>query len=141
LNSCSFIGRLGKDAEVRHTQSGVAVVNFTIACGEKYKDQSGQLQEKTEWVNCVAWKKEKLAPYLTKGTQLYVRGKMQTRKWQDASGQDRYSTEINVFEIELLGGGKSQAQQAPKQQAQQQAPQQQAGGFPTSTEQMDDAPF
>lgn len=104
-NHCSFIGRLGKDPETRHTQAGDAVCNFSVAVDESYKGKDGQKVEKTEWVNCVAWRKlgETCGQYLTKGSLVAVSGKMQTRKWQDSNGQDRYTTEILLDEMRMLG--------------------------------------
>lgn len=105
-NHCSFIGRLGKNPETRYTQAGDAVCNFSIAVDESYKGKDGQKVEKTEWVNCVAWRKlgEICGQYLTKGSLVAVSGKMQTRKWQDSNGQDRYTTEILLDEMRMLGG-------------------------------------
>lgn len=152
MNLCIFSGNLGKDAEVNYTKSGKSVVNFSLGCNERFKDQSGEWKEKTEWVRCVAWGKDKLAPYLLKGTKVLVQGKQQTRSWEK-DGKTQYTTECNVFSIELLGDKKQgQGQQQNQQQnqqyqqmynqappQQQQAPQQ--GSFPQSAEQVDDAPF
>jgi single-strand DNA-binding protein len=97
LNQVQLIGRLGKDPEVRATNSGNKLVNFSIATSEKWKDASGQPQERTEWHNVVCFN-ENLAgvieKYVHKGDLIFVQGKLQTRKWQDQSGQDRYSTEV-----------------------------------------------
>ena len=106
LNKVQIIGRLGKDPEIRHTQSGDAVANLTIATSEKWKDKtSGQQQEKTEWHRVVMFKNlAKLAgDYLSKGSEIYIEGKLTTRKWQDQQGQDRYSTEIVAKEMQFLG--------------------------------------
>lgn len=104
INNCMFIGRLGRDPESRFTQSGKTVVNFSIACSEK---RGGE--EYTEWVNIVAWDKlgEICAQYLQKGSLVYISGRMQTRKWQDQSGTDRYTTEIVAREMKMLDGRKS----------------------------------
>ena len=101
VNNCMFIGRLGRDPESRFTQSGKTVVNFSIACSEK---RGGE--EYTEWVNIVAWDKlgEICAQYLQKGSLVYISGRMQTRKWQDQSGTDRYTTEIIAREMKMLDG-------------------------------------
>ena len=114
LNLCQFIGRLGKDPEMKYTQSGVAVANFSIACGEKYKTKAGEQVENTEWVKCTAWRRlaEVIGEYLTKGSQVYVSGKMQTRKWEDKEGNNRYTTEIQVFQMQMLGS-KGERQQQP----------------------------
>jgi single-strand DNA-binding protein len=100
LNLCQFIGRLGKDPEQRFLPNGDAVVNFTLAVGWKGKDKEG-----CEWVNVVAFKKlaEIIGQYCTKGQQVYVSGKMRTRKWQDRDGADRYSTEVVADQFQFLG--------------------------------------
>ena len=104
INNCMFIGRLGRDPESRFTQSGKTVVNFSIACSEK---RGGE--EYTEWVNIVAWDKlgEICAQYLQKGSLVYISGRMQTRKWQEKSGTDRYTTEIVAREMKMLDGRES----------------------------------
>jgi single-strand DNA-binding protein len=97
LNKVTLIGRLGKDPEVRNFQNGGKVVNFSLATSERWKDRDGNQKEKTEWHN-IAVTNEKLADiaerYLRKGSLVYIEGQMQTRKWQDQSGNDRYSTEV-----------------------------------------------
>ena len=97
VNKVILLGRLGKDPEVRNFQNGGKVVNFSLATSERYKDRDGNQQEKTEWHN-VAIFNEKLGEiaekYLRKGSLVYIEGQMQTRKWQDQSGNDRYSTEV-----------------------------------------------
>lgn len=105
INQCNFIGRLGRDPETRYTQSGKAVASFSIACSEK---RGGE--ESTEWVNIVAWEKlaEICGQYLTKGSLVFISGRMQTRKWQDQEGGTRYTTEIVAREMKMLdsrGGG------------------------------------
>ena len=104
VNNCMFIGRLGRDPESRFTQSGKTVVNFSITCSEK---RGGE--EYTEWVNIVAWDKlgEICAQYLRKGSLVYISGRMQTRKWKDQSGTDRYTTEIVAKEMKMLTGRES----------------------------------
>lgn len=106
LNQCNFIGRLGRDPETRYMPNGDAVTSFSIAVGESWKDKdSGEKKESTEWVRCVAWRKigEICGEYLKKGQQVYINGKMKTRKWQK-DGQDHYSTEIVVEQMQMLGG-------------------------------------
>ena len=100
LNLCQFIGRLGKEPEQSFLPNGDAVVNFTLAVGWKGKDKEG-----CEWVNVVAFKKlaEIIAQYCTKGQQIYVSGKMRTRKWQDRDGAARYSVEVVADQMQLLG--------------------------------------
>ena len=147
VNKVILVGNLGKDPEVRYMPNGNAVANFTVATSESWKDQQGQQQERTEWHNIVMYRRlaEVAGEYLKKGSKVYIEGKLQTSKWQDqATGQDRYKTEINANEMQMLdsrgqGGGQqggygqqqdqqqqsSGYQQAPQQQRQQ-APQQQA---------------
>ncbi len=106
LNLCQFIGRLGRDPETRSLPSGAAVVNFSIACGKSWKDkESGEKKEQTEWVTIVAFGKlaEICAQYLKKGGQVYVSGDLRTRKWQDKEGKDRYSTEVVIDRMQMLG--------------------------------------
>ena len=98
LNKCTFIGRLGKDVEMRYTPSGTAIANFSIAVSETWKDKAtGEKKEKTEWINCVAFGRtaEICGEYLTKGKQVYIEGKMQTDKYEK-DGVTKYSTKINV---------------------------------------------
>ena len=96
LNQCNFIGNLGKDPEIRAMQNGDEVANFSIACTERWKNKQGEKKEKTEWVNVVVWGPlvQVVKNYLNKGSKVYISGKMATRKWQDQSGNDRYSTEV-----------------------------------------------
>lgn len=100
LNRCEFIGRLGRDPETRFMPNGDAVCNFSVAVGWKSKDKEG-----TEWVRVNAFKQlaEICGKYLTKGSQVYVSGRMATRKWTDKEGQERYSTEINLDQMQMLG--------------------------------------
>ena len=107
VNKVIIVGNLGRDAEVRRTPSGAAVSTISVATTEVWTDKSsGERQEKTEWHRVVIWGKtaETLEQYLLKGRQVYVEGKLQTRKWQDRDGNDRYTTEIRSDRIVLLGG-------------------------------------
>lgn len=121
LNRCDFIGRLGKDPVTRFSPNGKAVCNFTIAVGKKWKDKnSGEIKEATSWVPIVAFGKqaEVLGEYLKKGSRLHVAGEFQVRKWQDQSGQNRYSTEIilNTFQfLDSRGSGSQSGSSAPEQ--------------------------
>ena len=121
LNKVLLIGNLGRDPESRYLPSGGAVCNFSIATTERYKDKSGQQQEKTEWLNIVIYNKlaDIAGQYLRKGSSVYLEGKIQTRKWQDKNtGADRYTTEIVCDQMQMLGSrqeqGGSQEQQAPR---------------------------
>ncbi len=107
VNKVILIGNLGRDPEVRYTAQGSAVANVALATSETWRDkQTGEQQEKTEWHRVVFFGRlaEIVGEYLTKGRQIYVEGRLQTRKWQDQSGQDRYTTEIVANEMQMLGG-------------------------------------
>lgn len=130
LNQCQFIGRLGNDPECKYMPSGKMVVNISLAVGSKWKDkQSGQTQEHTEWVRCNAFDKlaEVMQQYLKKGSKVYVSGSWRTRKWQDQSGADRYTTELKINQMQMLdsradsAGGHPQPAAAPQQMAPQPA--------------------
>jgi single-strand DNA-binding protein len=101
------VGNLGRDAELRYTPGGAAVATLNLATTEVWNDKGGQRQEKTEWHRIVLWGKqaESLQEYLTKGKQIYVEGRLQTRQWDDKDGNKRYTTEIKADRITLLGGG------------------------------------
>lgn len=105
VNKAILIGRLGKDPETRYMTSGEAVTNVSLATSENYKDKSGEKQERTEWHNLVFYRRlaEIAGEYLKKGSMIYVEGRIQTRKWQDKEGKDRYTTEIVVNEMTMLG--------------------------------------
>jgi single-strand DNA-binding protein len=112
LNKVTLIGNLGNDPEVRSTTGGNRVATFSLATSRSWNDAAGSKQEKTEWHRCVVWntKTSGLADivekYVKKGDKLYVEGRIEYRQWQDKDGQTRYSTEINVRELIMLGGGK-----------------------------------
>lgn len=105
VNKAILIGRLGKDPETRYMTNGEAVTNVSLATSENYKDKSGEKQERTEWHNLVFYRRlaEIAGEYLKKGSMIYVEGRIQTRKWQDKEGKDRYTTEIVVNEMTMLG--------------------------------------
>ena len=167
INKVILVGNLGQDPETRYVPSGGAVTNVTLATSESWKDkQTGQPQERTEWHRVVFFNRlaEIAGEYLKKGSKVYVEGSLRTRKWQDQSGQDRYTTEIVAAEMQMLdsrggggmGGGygddsynqapapQQQRRQAPPQAQQRPAPQQApaaqppAGGFDDFD---DDIPF
>ncbi|MFP6605780.1 MAG: single-stranded DNA-binding protein [Myxococcota bacterium] len=106
VNKAILIGNLGRDPELKYTQSGQAVVNFSIATSENWTDKSGEKQERTEWHRIVAWGKtgELCAQYLSKGRTVYVEGRIQTREWEDREGQKRTTTEINAQTVTFIGG-------------------------------------
>ena len=105
VNKVILVGRLGKDPELRYTSSQVPVVSFSLATGERRKDQSGNWVEHTEWHNITAFNKtaEVCSNYLKKGREVYIEGRIQTRKWQDKEGKDRYTTEIIASTVQFLG--------------------------------------
>ena len=114
INKVILIGNLGKDPEVRHLESGVAVCNFSIATGETYKDRnSGEKVTHTEWHNIVLWRglAEVAEKYLKKGAKIYIEGKLRTRSWQDQEGNTRYTTEILGDNMTMLG--KSEPNSSP----------------------------
>ncbi len=116
VNKAIIVGTLGQDPDVKYTASGSPVVNISVATNETWKDkQTGEAQERTEWHRIVMFGKlaEIAAQYLKKGSQAYFEGKIQTRKWQDKSGQDRYSTEIVANEMQMLGGKQSSGSTVP----------------------------
>jgi single-strand DNA-binding protein len=107
INKAILVGRLGSDPEVRYTPSGDAVANFSIATSEEWKDKdSGEKKERTEWHRIVAWRRlgEICGEYLSKGRQVYVEGRIQTRSWDDKNGVKRYTTEIVATDVQFLGG-------------------------------------
>ncbi|MEQ5518465.1 single-stranded DNA-binding protein [Providencia rettgeri] len=134
VNKVILIGHLGQDPEIRYMPAGGAVANITLATSESWRDkQSGEMREKTEWHRvCIFGKLAEVAgEYLKKGSQVYIEGSLQTRKWQDQSGQDRYTTEVVVNiggSMQMLGGngGNQAGSQQPAQQTQQPQRQQQS---------------
>lgn len=109
VNRVFLVGNLGRDAEQRHTAGGTAVSNFSLATTDTWTDKSsGQRQERTEWHRVVVWgrQSETLQQYLTKGKQICVEGRLQTREWNDRDGNKRYTTEVVADRIALLGGGR-----------------------------------
>jgi single-strand DNA-binding protein len=146
VNKAIIVGTLGQDPDVKYTASGSPVVNISVATNESWKDKTtGENVEKTEWHRIVIFGKlgEIAAQYLKKGSQAYFEGKIQTRKWQDQTGNDRYSTEIVANEMQMLGGRQSGGDGAapfspPAQQQQHQAPAQQNAPAAPAVAPMDD---
>lgn len=113
INKVILIGNLGQDPEVRYTQSNTAIANISIATSETWKDkQTGENREQTEWHRCVAYRRlaEICGEYLKKGSKVYVEGRLQTRKWQDKDGVERYTTEIVINDLQMLDGRPGGAQ-------------------------------
>jgi single-strand DNA-binding protein len=106
VNKVILVGNLGRDVELRQTPGGAAVATLNLATTEVWNDRNNQRQEKTEWHRVIVWGKqaESLQEYLTKGKQIYVEGRLQTRQWDDKDGNKRYTTEIKTDRITLLGG-------------------------------------
>ncbi|MEJ7652054.1 MAG: single-stranded DNA-binding protein [Chloroflexia bacterium] len=104
LNKVMIIGRLGADPELRYTPAGTPVASFNVACGRRWTTPDGETHDETEWVRTVAWNKlaEICNQYLSKGSKIYVEGRLQTRSWDDQSGQKRYSTEVVANEMIML---------------------------------------
>jgi len=158
INKATILGNLGKDPETRYMPNGNAVTNITVATSIAWKDQSGQMQEKTEWHRITFFGKlaEIASQYLKKGSKVYIEGRIETKKYQDQAGSDRYTTSIIANEMQMLDSrgddqqsGQQQApqqnQQAPRQQnyqqAQQQQPAQQNQGQQGMMDDIDDIPF
>jgi single-strand DNA-binding protein len=104
VNKAILVGRLGADAETRFTQNGTAVSRVSLAMNRQWTDSDNQVHEETDWMSIVIWKKETLTTYLTKGTKLYVEGRLQTRSYDDKEGVKRYVTEVVAENLVLLGG-------------------------------------
>lgn len=137
INKVILIGNLGQDPETRYAPSGTAITNINLATSDTWKDkQSGQMQERTEWHRVIFFNRlaEVAGEYLRKGSKVYLEGRLQTRKWQDQNGQDRYTTEIVANEMQMLdsrgdsmGGGQNYAQSNAGQSAPRPAPSQGSG--------------
>lgn len=145
INKVILVGNLTRDPEIRYAASGSAIANISVATSEKWKDkQTGQDQERTEYHRVVMFNRlgEIAGEYLKKGSQVYIEGKLQTRKWQDSDGNDKYTTEIVANEMQMMGssgGGSSGGQGSQGQQ--QSAPQQQNNSGFDNDEFSDDIPF
>ena len=145
VNKVILVGNLGRDAEKRYTPGGAAVATINMATTEVWNDKAGQKQEKTEWHRVVLWGKqaESLTDYLTKGKQIYVEGRLQTRQWDDKEGIKRYTTEIRADKIVLLGGGGGARGASVDRGGDMMSGHQPAGSAPESSEPLtdDDIPF
>ena len=162
LNKAILIGNVGSDPEIRTVGSGTRVAQFSLATGRSWTDQSGAKQEKTEWHRCVVWNSARgsgladvVEKYVKKGEKIYVEGEIEYRQWQDKDGQTRYTTEIKVKELMLLGGraggGGDDMESAPRRSASPARPKsastpsaakEEFGDFPGALEdEDDDLPF
>ena len=119
VNKCLFIGNLTADPEIRTMPNGEQVANFTIALNERYKAKDGNIVENVEYVRIVLYRRlaEIAGQYLHKGSQVYIEGRLKTRKWQDSNGQDRYTTEIQGDNLQMLGGRQDDLKQAKQSKA------------------------
>lgn len=119
VNKCLFIGNLTAAPEIRTMPNGEQVANFSIALNEKYKAKDGNVVENVEYVRIVLYRRlaEIAGQYLTKGSQVYIEGRLKTRKWQDSNGQDRYTTEIQGDNLQMLGGRQDEPKQAKASKA------------------------
>ena len=144
VNKAIILGNVGNDPELKYTANGNAIANISIATSESWKDkQTGQKQEKTEWHKVSAFGRlaEIIGEYVKKGSKVYIEGKIQTRKWQDKNGEDRYTTEIVANELQLLDSRSDTQAQAPQQQIPQ-APRTHSAPPPPDMYAFDDAiPF
>ena len=146
VNKVILVGNCGQNPDTKFTANGAAITNLSIATSETWKDkQSGQPQERTEWHRVVFFNRlaEIAGEYLKKGSKVYIEGSLRTRKWQDQSGQDRYTTEIVANEMQMLDGRSDQSQQSAPAQKAYNKPHQQAAAPDTfdSSEFDDDIPF
>ncbi len=145
LNKVILIGRLGKDPETRFMPNGEAVCNFSVATSESWKDHNGQRQERTEWHNITMYRRlaEIAGQYLKKGSQVYLEGKIQSRKYTDKNGVERTAYDIIVNEMKMLGGGGNDGQQAqPAQGETPTPPRRQAPAAPVDgSDESDEIPF
>jgi single-strand DNA-binding protein len=105
VNKAILVGRLGADAETRYTQNGTPVSRVSVAMNRQWKDRDDQIHEDTDWIPVVLWRSERLAEFMTKGKQVYVEGRMQTRSFEDSAGVKRFITEVVAQSVILLGGG------------------------------------
>ena len=143
LNKVILIGRLGRDPEVRYMPNGEAVCNFSVATSESWKDSNGQKQERSEWHNVTMYRKlaEIAGQYLKKGSQVYLEGKIQSRKYQGKDGVERTAYDIIVNEMKMLGGGGNDGQQAQSAQAETPTPPRRQAPAAPVDDVDDDIPF
>ena len=118
MNKAMIIGNLGSDPELRYTQNQTPVATFSVASTERWKDSDGNKQEHTEWHRVVAWKglAEVCNEHLSKGSKVFIEGKLRTRKWEDQDGNIRYSTEIIARDLEMLGGRQEETASQPNEE-------------------------
>ena len=143
VNKVILLGNLGRDPELRYTQGGQAVANFTLATSENWNDKNGERVERTEWHRVVVWGRvaELCSQYLSKGRSVYLEGRIQTREWEDKEGQKRYTTEVNAQTVQFLGNNRSEGSGASSGENTQpeNLPTDSTGGGPPAAG--DDIPF
>lgn len=132
VNKVILIGNLGRDPEVRYMTSGAAVCNFSIATSRRWKDKQGELQEETEWHNIVCYERtaENAEKYLSKGSPVYIEGRLKTRKWEDKEGVTKYTTEVIVEQMQFLGKREDGEDERPSRSAPQRPPEQRRAPAP-----------
>lgn len=143
VNKVTLIGRLGADPEIRYTASGSAVCNVSLATTESYKGASGEYEDSTEWHRVTMWGKtaEAAGNYLGKGSRIYVEGRLQTRKWEDAQGIERYTTEVVVREMQFLDNKNENGNGGGQRSGRQSGPPQTSHGSQPGYDPEDDIPF
>lgn len=149
VNKVILVGRVGNDPEIKYAGNGNAIANFSLATSEKWKDKDGQKQEKTEWHKIVAFGRqaEVIGEYIKKGSQLYIEGSIQTRSWDDNDGNKRYTTEITLKMMEMLGGksdsggDNSGSGNSGNNKSRPPSPQKQNASAPQQSDFDDDIPF
>ena len=131
VNKVILIGNLGSDPEVKYTPSGVPVANVSLATNETWNDRNGERQERTEWHRLVVWRKlaEIVGQYLKKGSKVYIEGRLETRSWDDQSGQKRYTTEVVVNDLQMLDGRGDFSDAGPGAPEPPAAPESAGGGY------------
>lgn len=136
LNSCNFIGNLGRDAELKYTANGLAKSDFSLAVNGRRKTSSGEWEDEVEWVNCVVFgdRAERVSQYLTKGKQVFVSGRLSTRSWSDDQGAKHYRTEVIVNDVQFLDRRDDDGQAAPSGNRSR-------GSRSSSYDDLDDLPF
>ncbi len=141
LNKVILIGNLGRDPEVRYTPGGLAVANFSMATSETWTNKEGEKETRTEWHRIVAWGKlgEICGEYLSKGKQIYIEGRIQTREWEDKEGNKRYTTEITASQMLMLGSRESAGESRPSPSSDMETPN--LPEPPISKTKDDDIPF
>lgn len=143
VNRVILVGNLGKDPEVRSLENGTKVASFPLATSESYTDKNGEKQTKTEWHNIVVWRglADVVDKYVKKGNQIYVEGKLRTRSWEDKEGNKRYTTEVVVDNMTMLGGRRENNEEGSYNRPQEKTEAAETESNPFDTSEADDLPF